>query len=519
MRYFLAPFTLFIMLLTGSSSVYAQHTPDDLHAMKDYWTDPKLNLLPFCSYPGAYPRGIPFPAKDHDDGTPCNDGDSVPFNGLTCAAGDDRGCIAVRDSQGNDGVFYRSPKKRWEIENNLPTSTETAASNDSAQGVWAYIAQKGDVDAFRRWTGWMKGHRQAGIWPQYCLDKNCAFNPSDCPMLDRLAVYLKEGNALCNLHPDIRASKVVATLQRIFDDLKEAVDRLPGAKLFLPQINVMNNLITEGLREASKAADTLDEIREKIETLVRVEFHAPEFLAWFDSWINSPGAARQDVAYSVYMLKKYGGLTGPAADKASKTVKQLEHENAFFEYVAENGPTQTMIEQIVAKCPSKDSDKPHVRNQWIWERTDLEAPPPSEHTMYWDCLFVVNLYDDGKIDSFNMPASQVYFGNERIHLEGEFEQKVAAVNTFLKTLNDILQSFKDPSHPPSPSQLNGYIRNARDGLIANSLPGPAADLDRAVNSLIPQPGDLAPKTVLVPSPLPIPLPIPVPVPNLLPKFP
>jgi hypothetical protein len=78
-------------------------------------------------------------------------------------------------------------KKRYEIEHKLPTSDEKASSNDSAQGVWAYIAQRKDVPAFRAWTGWMKDHKEVGIlWPRYCADSKCDFNINDCPMLDRL---------------------------------------------------------------------------------------------------------------------------------------------------------------------------------------------------------------------------------------------------------------------------------------------------------------------------------------------
>jgi hypothetical protein len=187
------------------------------------------------------------PVKNH--GQAHNDGDSVPLNGLTCAAGDDRGCVAVRDSQGKNGAFYRSPKKRYEIETNLPTSDEKPSSNDSAQGAWAYIAQKRDVEAFRRWTGWMKEHKELGIWPRYCMDNKCDFNVSDCPMLGRLAVYLGEGNSLCNPNP-IQTSSAVAVLQNTFDATVRVIESLPGASLFTAEIDDLKRPITAALNEA-----------------------------------------------------------------------------------------------------------------------------------------------------------------------------------------------------------------------------------------------------------------------------
>jgi hypothetical protein len=229
---------------------------------------------------------------------------------LTCAAGDDRGRDAVRASLGTKGgAFFRSPKKRFEVENGLPTSDEKPSSNDSAQGVWAYIAQKHDVESFRRWTGWMREHKELGIWPRYCNDSKCDFNVSDCPMLDRLAVYLGEGNPLCDLHPDISASSAVATLENSFKFTLSIIERSPGASLFAAQINTLKGVISSAFTEARAAAKKLDDAREKVETLVRASSHAAEFVAFVGAYVNKSGAARQDVAYSVFLLKKYGGLT------------------------------------------------------------------------------------------------------------------------------------------------------------------------------------------------------------------
>jgi hypothetical protein len=132
-----------IASLVGSFA-QAQVSPAELDARMNYW----VTKLPYCTYKEGNVQKS-FPSKDN-----CDDGDSVALNGLTCAAGDGQpgifgqlgaqACEAVKSAQGNSGMWYRSPKKRYEIENNLPTSTEKPSSNDSAQGVWAYIAQRHD---------------------------------------------------------------------------------------------------------------------------------------------------------------------------------------------------------------------------------------------------------------------------------------------------------------------------------------------------------------------------------------
>jgi hypothetical protein len=446
-----------------------------------YWE----TRLPFCTYAG----GPAFPAKDQEDGTPCNDGDSVSLNGLTCAAGDDRGCNAVRDSQGKSGAFFRSPKKRYEIDNNLPTTDEKPSSNDSAQGVWAYIAQKHDVDAFRRWTSWMRGHKELGLWPRYCTDSKCDFNVSDCPMLDRLAVYLGEGNSLCDLHPDVRASSTVATLQDTFDRTAAVVEGSPGARAFAAQIDSLKNAITAALNEARKAAEKLDDAREKVETLVRVNSHAAEFIAFVGAYVDKSGAARQDVAYSVYLLKKYGGLTTHDAANAAAVVASKEHENAFFEYVA-HGPTPKMLSQIIGfKCPSQAADKPHLRLQWIWEREDRETDPgkpqPWTQTMYWDCLFAANLYKSGPIRGFNLPELPGYAELSKL-AEQQLQATIDGINTLLVTLDQLRLKLMDPLHPPEPAEVVDLLKKAHLA-ISQTMPGPAAQIDKAITALIPPP--------------------------------
>jgi len=297
----------------------------------------------------------------------------------------------------------------------------------------------------------MKEHKELGIWPRYCVDSKCDFNVSDCPMLDRLAAYLREGNSLCNPNP-ITASLTVAVLQNTFDTSVKLIESLPGVSVFTTEIDDLKKPITAALNEARKAAQNVDDIREKVETLGRATTHVAEFIAFVGSYVNKSGAARQDVAYSVYLLKKYGGFTTPDAANAAVVVAGKEPDNAFFEYVA-HGNTPEMLSQILGlkdrhgkprpnRCPSEDSDKlwPHVRLQWIWEREDRETEPgkpqPWEQTMYWDCLFAANLYKSGPIRGFNLSELPGYAEASK-EAERQLQAAIDAVNTLLKTLDEL----------------------------------------------------------------------------------
>jgi hypothetical protein len=473
-----------VTLLVGSSA-QAQISPTELSKRMDYWA----KMVPYC----AYNAQSTFPSKDN-----CEDGDSVSLNGLTCAAGDGRpgifgqlgaqACEAVKNSQSKTtGEWYRSPKKRYEIENNLPTTDEKQSSNDSAQGIWAYIAQRKDVDAFRAWTGWMKNHKEGGIfWPRYCADKHCDFNVNDCPMLDRLAVYLGEGNALCDLPPMISADVAVKAMKAGYDATTSAIQKLPGAKIFAPQIGPLTKAIDDAFVQAIALAKTADEAKEKLETLTRVTMNMVGFVTFIDSYVNSSGPPRQDVAYGAYLLKKYGGFTGPDIDAAAKVVASKEPENAFFQYVA-LGPSQRMLEQIllidgIQRCPSQTSDSYHAKTSWIWETEDRQTkagtPQPWVETMYWDCIFVGNLYESGPIKGVNLPAPPGYAAASQ-QAEQQLQDTITGTKNLLDALGKILQDLQDPAHPPTPAQVWKLLTDAHDSTI-KLLPGPLQQIAPAV---------------------------------------
>jgi hypothetical protein len=53
-------------------------------------------------------------------------------------------------------------------------------------------------------------------------------------MLDRLAVYLGEGNALCDLPPNIPADAPIKAMQDGYNATVKVIEKLPGAKVLSP---------------------------------------------------------------------------------------------------------------------------------------------------------------------------------------------------------------------------------------------------------------------------------------------
>ncbi len=125
----------------------------------------------------------------------CEDGDMTMFNGLLCASGDAEGCDAVKRAQGPDGRWWRSPRHIGD------NSDQISFSEDQSFGVFLYLAETKDRDAFYRWLDWISKHRPCWIkdpfsdkcavpgWPRFCDDNDkgvCGFRPLTCVFIDRL---------------------------------------------------------------------------------------------------------------------------------------------------------------------------------------------------------------------------------------------------------------------------------------------------------------------------------------------
>jgi hypothetical protein len=297
-------------------------------------------------------------------------------------------------------------------------------------------------------------------------------------MLDRLAVYLGEGNALCDLPPMVSADVPIKAMQAVYDGTVKAIEQLPGAKIFASQITPLKSSIDAAFVQAIALAKTADDAKEKLETLTRVIAHQADFLTLIDSYVNKSGPARQDVAYGAYLLKKYGGLATPDVSAAADVVLSKEPENAFFQYVSQ-GPSPRMLDQIllingISKCPAQASDKAHAKTSWIWETEDRQTeagkPQPWVETMYWDCIFAGNLYQSGPIKGVNLPSPPGYAAASKA-AEQQLQDTITGTKNLLDALGKILQRLKDPLHPPTPAEVWKELTDVHDATL-KLLPGP-----------------------------------------------
>jgi hypothetical protein len=128
----------------------------------------------------------------------CDNGDMNLFNGLLCAvsiSGDkDEGCKAVQRGQDADGSWWRAPSKVGIPDpSQNPDTVQTTFNSDQALGVYLYLEQTGDAEAFGRWLDWISNNPICNTtsgncgWPgqaRFCSNfGDCAMHPIDCALI------------------------------------------------------------------------------------------------------------------------------------------------------------------------------------------------------------------------------------------------------------------------------------------------------------------------------------------------
>ena len=101
-------------------------------------------------------------------------------------------------------------------------------------------------------------------------------------------------------------------------------------------------------------------------------------------------------AVEVFLLRNLG-YQSDELNKAAAIIYERDKDNPFFEYLA-NGRTPRMLQLILNKCPSLD--QPSVsRFQWFPERGEELQKDRNKtawaESMYWDCIFLAHLYEQG----------------------------------------------------------------------------------------------------------------------------
>lgn len=277
-----------------------------------------------------------FPSKvDESDASKCDDGDMTLFNGLLCAAGDDRGCRGVQMAQGSDGRWWRSPRQiGWEA-----PAHDVSFSPDQSLGVQLYLVHKHQKTSFDKWISWVDANRPCTIefagncllrgWPRFCrddtVDKRCTFRPGNCQMIERTGTILGGDGQIC---------KHVMNQFTISPDLFPPLDAL-----------IVGSAV-----------------------------------------VNDTGYPMHLAATEIFLMRA-GGHDSDALQIASSVLATREPENPFFAYLAQ-GRTQKIKEMLIEKCPTPEKPS-RARHQWSWERA--AADRAWEESMYWDCIFMARL--------------------------------------------------------------------------------------------------------------------------------
>jgi len=369
----------------------------ELRARMEFW---ESNLGAFYCEP---PNIKKFPSKEEAKSLGnfgCDDGDMTLYNGLLCAAGVPEGCDAVERSQTleqtkDNGRWWRSPRKVHSVE---PVGAETKIQRtfgaDQALGVWAYLAEKKNGERFRRWIAWMDRNPRCidclptRITPRYCEDDNCKFGFIDCPLVNRLAEVLNERISLCSsvIPPAIPLPK---GLMKRFNDVYDKAEDL-SRRLHLPSPTDFLKIFSQLLAAYETAMrDFMKEV-DKLGGSALLPPRLEDIIASINARFNKDGFSRHLAAVELFILKKYGFDNGTLNETAKKLAAK-ESKNPFFYFVA-YGNKPPMLDLILGECPSEKHPS-KKRFQWSWERDDKEKA--WIESMYWDCIFVANLYLHG----------------------------------------------------------------------------------------------------------------------------
>jgi len=402
-----------------------------------------------------------FPSKNDyppsANNSTCDDGDSVFFNGLLCTVGEQIGCSTVRRSQSlgagpNFGRWWRAPTKIGTPENQ---GGQTSLSTDLALGIIAYIAEKRDREGFRNWINWIhKNPRCVNCVPpgsqRYCEADLCALKPIDCLMLNRLADVLGEPT-VCTLLDLLPSIPLPADFDHKFEKLQEDVNAALNKYahgLPVPPIPDFHSLYQGAAQVYAKSFQALSNLAKNAGIAPLLPAHLAAVMTDINSKVNdNPHLA----AVEVFLLEKRLGYESPLLADAAKAILATNPKNPFFIYIAKGRSDPEFAEQILKKCPANKTDSP--RFQWAWERAENEMA--WTQTMFWDCVFIADLYST---EVPNLPKQP--FSNS---IDPLIEQAIHDAQAAAKITQDLFEQMqeliKKLEKLPSPDAL-GCVADA-----------------------------------------------------------
>lgn len=272
-----------------------------------------------------------YPAKPSTD-QPCDDGDSVIFNGLLCYSGNEVACKAVGESQTSDGRWWRSPR-RAAGEGRVSAAS---FSRDQLIGVIFYLMTlyKTEPEQAQKkataWHNWIKANGDS-----LCTDAptTCRVAPANWTLLARLFDFMKLplDNNLQN-YLGTESNKIVLTVIQLFTE--------PGFQL--------HNYAATALAFAEMGF---------AETMV--------------PWLKA--------------VKKVKGMEdNPFIELTGKLVCA---GTCNSKTTLDSWSLDAIADKVLSQCPDVATTASN-RSQWGWERKNSEKA--WENSMGWDCVFMAN---------------------------------------------------------------------------------------------------------------------------------
>lgn len=470
--------------------VYNCKSGDDTYPSKrDEYYDPKLR----------YERNKPKHAWQHLYISECDDGDMTFFNALLCASGDDRGCTGVAIGQDlSTGRWWRA-KGRIGTE---PTDGTASFSTEAGLGVLLYMVKTGDKDRFNAWLKYLSGEPRGGPFPRYCPHSECVFKIVDCPLFVTVASRLDKTAEAVSLCDPLQALKLPKLFQfkedfkkelkqladtaarfealraKMADDTAKALGLMPlGALMPTPAQTLQRNAqslldaIDSALQRiagpsiaeaAARFAQEIVLVNSVVDSVDPKGFAVDvdgKFTYVGNGWRIEDGAVTMTgqfnyndngehiAAVEVFLLRLLG-YSGRQLAQASNFAYQRDGFNPFFDYLVND--RARMLQMLVGpsgKCPT--FDKPSTRRfQWFPERGEGPQPaggPAWFQSMYWDCIFLANLYERKITVALSRPPGEDPFSllaralSDFHHFMDELSAKIADIQRSVTKMEDALR--------------------------------------------------------------------------------
>jgi hypothetical protein len=461
---------------------------------------------PFCDFAGhmwdhSTPRPADlFPTKEYAEAAqraqrpePCNDGDMGLFNGMLCAAGEERGCFGVANSSDQrDGVhqWWRSPAIRIRAQDK---PEEPNLNSDQVLGLMLYVLQEHKPTAFRDWLEWI---RSKGPPPRYCDTDpaKCRFMPIDCSLITVTAFALGEQNAAAQLCTPVlvlglpipsgyrpRFEDAVAAYKQavgFYNDMRDAVSTLRKTLAMsdlpdnpLPPAPNLDKFNAKLVNINNHFQKIVDRLQLPDPFAFAVAYYAASTQAVANAAVAGIGqgagegaSARHLAATALFILQKFR-FPDPGLNVAAMKLSEQERDNAYFEFLA-RGPSQRMRELIMDECVY-DPAANEPKYQWSWERS--VSKDAAKQTMLWDCIFAADLLQLGLTPmKTKIPGDPASFLPSVEVLWRNFQDAANEMEALLKEALDVraeIDSLKDTLK----DQLE-YLKQLAGAAVKGGLP-------------------------------------------------